>query len=292
MRIINKACIIAVILFGFTSLVVSQNKNVPLLLTEMTWVDVKSYLEENDMAIIPLGSIEQHGKHLPTGTDYFAALELSKRISARTGVLVAPVLMVGYSEYHSGFPGTISISPETMEQVVFESIESLIKHGFKKFMFYNAHGGNNIVQEKLIHRVNSNTAAHATSIGVGSPLWPREGIDYFDSHAGRFETSLDLCLFPDLVQFDKAEKPLIKFPEELEKMKSLAEEHPELYRIWEGSFFLPVESGKGTAVHEISSNGVISFSDPGDASTEYGQPYVDSIVSSATALIRAWKMVE
>jgi creatinine amidohydrolase len=179
-----------------------------------------------------------------------------------------------------------------MEQVVYECIESLIKHGFRRFMFYNAHGGNNIVQEKLIHRVNSNTVAYATSIGVGSPLWPTDGKDYFDWHAGRFETSLDLCLFPDLVQLDKAEKPVIRFTEELEEMKLLAEEYPELIRIWDGSMFLPAESGKGTAVHEISSNGVISFSDPRDASTEYGQPYVDSIVNSAAALIKAWKMLD
>lgn len=288
----NKSFIIGIILFGFLPAVHSQSDDAPLFLYEMTWVDVQSYLEENDMVIIPLGSIEQHGKHLPTGTDYFAALELSKRISARTGVVVAPILMAGYSEYHTGFPGTISISQETLEQVVFESIESLIKHGFKRFMFCNAHGGNNIVQEKLIHRVNSNTAAYATSIGVGSPLWPTEGIDYFDWHAGRFETSLDLCLFPDLVQFDKAEMPVIQFPEELEEMKLLAEEQPELYRIWDGSMFLPVESGKGTAVHEISSNGVISFSDPRDATPEYGQPYVDSIVNSATELIKAWKLLD
>ena len=288
----NKAFIIGIIFFGFLPAVTSQSNDDPLLLYEMTWVDVQSYLEENDMAIIPLGSIEQHGKHLPTGTDYFAALELSKRISAKTEVIVAPVLMVGYSDYHTGFPGTMSISTETMEQVVFECIESLIKHGFRRFMFYNAHGGNNIVQERLIHRVNSSTSASAISIGVGSPLWPTEGIDYFDWHAGKFETSLDLCLFPDLVQLDKAEKPVIHFSDELEEMKLLSEEYPELTRIWDSSMFLPVESGKGTAVHEISSNGVISFSDPKDASTEYGQPYVDSIVNSAVALIKAWKLVE
>jgi creatinine amidohydrolase len=292
MRNMNKAFIIGIIFFGFLLAVHSQSNNAPVLLYEMTWVEVESYLEENDMVIIPLGSIEQHGKHLPTGTDYFAALELSKRISAKTDVVVAPVLMAGYSEYHTGFPGTISISPETMEQVLFECIESLIKHGFKRFMLYNAHGGNNIVQENLIHRVNSNTGAYAISIGVGSPIWPTYGIDYFDWHAGRFETSLDLCLFPELVQLDKAEKPVIHFSEELNELKLLSEEYPELDRIWDGSMFLPVESGKGTAVHEVSSNGVISFSDPKDAATEYGQPYVDSIVNNAASLIQAWKMLD
>jgi len=293
MNNMKKGFIIVIIFFGFLPAAISQSEVAPLLLTEMTWVDVQSYLEENDMVIIPLGSIEQHGKHLPIGTDYFSAFELSKRISAKTDVVVAPILMVGYSEYHSGFPGTISISLETMEMVVFECIESLIKHGFKRFIFYNAHGGNNIVQEKLIHRVNSNTGADAVSIGVGSPLWPTEGVEYFDWHAGKFETSLDLCLFPDLVQLDKAEKPIIHFSEETERMKLLAEDYPELNRIWEETkLFLPEENGKGAAVHEISSNGVISYNDPKDASTEYGMPYVDSIVNSAAALIKAWKLAD
>ena len=160
------------ILVGILSTAQSQIYEEPLLLNEMTWVDVQSYLEESDMVIIPLGSTEQHCLHLPLGTDYFAAMELSKKISAQTKVIVAPILMVGYSEYHSGFPGTLSISPETMEKVVFECIESLIKHGFKRFMFFNAHGGNNIVQENLIYRVNQTTSAYAVSIGGGSPLWP------------------------------------------------------------------------------------------------------------------------
>jgi len=292
MKLLITSLITVTIFMSSQSTAVSQTNEEPLLLTEMTWVEVQDYLEDNDMAIIPLGSIEQHGRHLPIGTDYFSAIEISKKISAEAEVVVVPVLLVGYSEYHSGFPGTLSISPETMEKVVFECIESLIKHGFKRFMFFNAHGGNNIVQENLVHRVNSTTSANAVSIGVGSPIWPTEGIDYFDWHAGKFETSLDLCLFPDLVQLEKAEKPIIHFTEEMEKMKLLSEDYPELNRIWEGSMFLPKESGKGTAVHEVSSNGVISLNDPKDASIEYGKPFLNDIVKNAVALINAWKLVE
>ncbi len=281
-----------IIFMSSQSKVVSQINEEPLLLSEMTWVEVEAYLENSDMAIIPLGSNEQHGRHLPTGTDYLSAIEISKKISAETGVIVVPVLMVGYSEYHSGFPGTLSISPETMEQVVFECIESMMKHGFKRFMFFNTHGGNDIVQENLIHRINSTTWATAVSIGHGSPLWPTEGIDFFDWHAGKFETSLDLCLFPDLVQLEKAEKPIIRFPEELDKMRLLSEDYPDVNQIWEGSLFWPEETGKGTSIREVSNNGVLSFNDPKDASTDYGKPFLDDMVSSAVNLIEAWKLVK
>lgn len=281
---------LSILIFGTILPARSQTHDVPLLLTEMTWVDVQSYLEENDMVIIPLGSIEQHGPHLPEGADILGAIELSKRISARTNVLVAPILMVGYSEYHSGFPGTLSISPETMEQVVFECVESLIKYGFKKFLFFNAHGGNNIIQENLIHRIAHSTGTNAVAIGVGSALWPTEGIDDYDFHSGKFETSLDLCMFPDLVQLDKAEKPIIYSTPEAEELKSLSDNHPELKPILESMLFLPEETGKGGATHQISSNGVYSYNDPKDASVEYGQQFVDEIVNNAVELIEAWRM--
>jgi creatinine amidohydrolase len=269
----------------------SQINNKPLLLPEMTWVDVQEYLKGNDMVIIPMGSTEQHGPHLPLGADYLSAVELSKKISGKTRVIVAPILMVGYSEYHSDFPGTLSISTETMEQVVFECIESLIKHGFKKFLFFNAHGGNNIIQENLIHRIAQTTGVNAVSIGYGSTLWPTSGIDNYDWHAGKFETSLDLCLFPDLVQMDKAEKPTIRFPDETEKIRSLSADNSELKRIWEWSMiFVPEKTGKGGSVHEMSSNGVMSFNDPKDASIAYGQQYVDEIIKNAVNLIEAWKL--
>lgn len=281
------------ILIGIFFNTQSQNNNKPLFLPEMTWVDVQEYLKDNNMVIIPMGSIEQHGPHLPLGADYYSAVELSKKISGKTKVIIAPILMIGYSDYHSGFPGTLSISTRTMEQVVYECIESLIKHGFKKFLFFNAHGGNNIIQENLIHRIAQTTGANAVSIGYGSTLWPTKGIDNFDWHAGKFETALDLCLFPELVQMDKAEKPTIRLTEETEKIRSLSADNSELKRIWEGSMvFVPEKTGKGGSVHEMSSNGVVSFNDPKDASVAYGQKYIDEIIQNAVALIEAWKLAK
>jgi len=127
----------------------------------MSWTDVRDYLKTSDMVIIPIASTEQHGPHLPLGTDYYEATGISKLISARTGVVVAHVLLVGYSEYHSGFPGSLSLKPETMEQVLFETAEMLMRYGFRRFMFFNYHGGNNIVQQRVIHRINHTTEERA-----------------------------------------------------------------------------------------------------------------------------------
>ncbi|MEE9390502.1 MAG: creatininase family protein, partial [Candidatus Aminicenantaceae bacterium] len=197
----------------FGTLLYAQEQVKPLVLQEMTWTDIRDYLETSDMVIIPLGSTEQHGPHMPLGTDYYEATGMSKLISARTGVVVAPVLLVGHSEYHSGFPGSLSLKPGTMEQVLFETAEMLIKYGFRRFMFFNYHGGNNIIQQRIIHRINHKTEAIATSIGHGSPIQEsgEEEEEFFDWHAGVNETSIMLYLKPELVKMERAEKPDIRF---------------------------------------------------------------------------------
>ncbi len=134
-----KLFFIVSIIFFFGTLLFAQEEGKPLILQEMSWTDVRDYLKTNDMVIIPIASTEQHGPHLPLGTDYYEATGISKLISARTGIMMAPVLLSGYSEYHSGFPGTLSLKPETMEQVLFETAEMLMRYGFRRFMFFNYH---------------------------------------------------------------------------------------------------------------------------------------------------------
>ena len=266
----------------------------PLLLPEMSWVDVKGYLETCDMVIIPLGATEQHGPHLPLGTDYYEAMGICKKISEKTGVVVAPVLWTGYSVYHSGFPGTLSLKPETMEQILFETAEMLMKYGFKRFMFFNYHGGNNIVQSKIIHRINHTTPAMALAIGHGSDLQKEadDEEDFFDWHAGKGETSIMLYLRPDLVRMDRAQKPDIRFTQQMRNLQEAAKNNPELWHVWNLLFGVPVEAKKGGASNELSSNGVWSFNSPKEATREIGKKSVDAMVEKAVKLIKAWKEVK
>jgi len=260
-----------------------------MVLQEMSCADVAEYVKSNDMVIIPLGSTEQHGPHMPLGTDFYESFGVAKKISERTGILVAPVLFVGYSEYHSGFAGTLSLKPETMEQVLFESAEMLMKYGFRKFMFFNYHGGNNIVQENIVHRINKGTAATAVAIGVGSQLQAGEEGEFFDWHAGVSETSIMLYLHPELVRMDRAEKPVITFTPEMKALLEAAEKNPELLQVWNSMLATPVETGKQGASHQISSNGVWSYGDPADATAENGKAIVDAMVEKAVKFIEAWK---
>jgi creatinine amidohydrolase/Fe(II)-dependent formamide hydrolase-like protein len=239
--------IFAFLIFLSSNRAFAQNQPKPLLLQEMTWTDVRDYLGSNDMVIIPLGSTEQHGPHLPLGTDYYLALEKAKLISARTGVVVAPVVMAGYSLYHSGFPGTLSLKPETMEEVLYETAEMLVKHGFRRIMFFNDHGGNNIVQEKVVYRINQTTEATAVAIGYGGPLPKIEEQEFFDWHAGVEETSEMLFFEPRLVRMERAEKPAIHFTPQMEELRELGKKNPELMVVWQSLFGTPAETKKGGA---------------------------------------------
>ena len=263
----------------------------PLILQEMSWLDVQNYLKTNDMVIIPLGSTEQHGPHLPLGTDSYIGLKVTQMISARTGVVVAPVLWSGYSVYHSGFPGTLSLKPETMEQVLFETAEMLIKYGFRKVMFANFHGGNRIVENNVIHRINHTTEATAVSIGIGSQVQKGGGEDdtFFDNHAGLSETSWMLYVRSDLVMMDRAEKPKIKFTAQMQKLLEEGKTYPDLMMIFNSQLAVPEDTNKKGASHEISSNGIWSFEDPREATKERGEKAAEYMARDAVNFINAWK---
>src|SRR5438128_3372421 len=113
-----------------------------VLWEEIGWVDLETYLRRDDRAILPVGSCEQHGRHLSFATDYLIPTEIAMRVSARTGVPVTPTLCFGMSVHHMEFPGTLSLSPDTFMAVIRDLVESLYRHGFRRVLILNGHGGN------------------------------------------------------------------------------------------------------------------------------------------------------
>jgi len=287
-----KVFLMAAISFLFLGSIFAQTQAKVLILQEMTWTDVRDYLKKCDMVIIPLGATEQHGPHMPLGTDCYEAVGMSEIISAHTGVVVAPVLWAGYSLYHSGFPGTLSLKPETMEQVLFETAEMLMKYGFRRFLFFNYHGGNRIVEQKVIQRINHTTEAIAVPIGIGAPIHRSEEGQFFDWHAGVNETSIMLYLKPELVKMERAEKPKIHFTPQMQKLRALSLKYPELMIVWNSLLATPKETKKGDSSAELSSNGIWSFSDLKTAKPEIGEKTVNRMVDAAVKFIEAWKQAD
>lgn len=113
-----------------------------MLLQLSTWPEIEDYLKISQGIIIPIGSTEQHGPTGLIGTDAICAETIAKGVGDNAQAMVAPTINVGMALHHTGFPGSISLRPSTLIQVVLDYLTCLAKTGFTHFFFINGHGGN------------------------------------------------------------------------------------------------------------------------------------------------------
>lgn len=177
-----------------------------VLLEELSWYDVKEYLNRENTIILPIASIEQHGPHLPLGTDSIDAEYIVKIAGEKSEVLVAPIIKYGISGNHIDFPGTITLSTDTLINLITDVCRSLTFHGFKKILILNGHGGNNATIDVAI--VNLKTELPDTIVGqcyVGALFGASSEVleDEIKYHADEGETSCILVAAPHLVKRDR-----------------------------------------------------------------------------------------
>ncbi len=265
----------------------------PYYLPHMTWDEVAAYLETSDVVIIPNGSVEQHGKHLPLGSDIVTAIESAVRVGQRAHVVVAPVVLAGCSDHHMGFAGTMTLSPETFEAVLFEGARSLIAHGFRKIIFYTGHGGNYVSVANVVQRINQETEALATDLHeIEFP--PVEGDPPhipLDSHAGVEETSIMLELTPGLVAVEKIENPVLTLPPGLRAALDDGTS-PNLQAVAQAWLFRPERSGKGTSTRDMTSNGVVTTGDVNSSNAALGRAVMKQRVDAIVRFIEEWRTLE
>lgn len=278
-------------------------------LPDMTWPEVRDLLTRSDMVIIPVGALEEHGPQGPIGTDFYNGTEEAELIAQQTDVLVAPILMPGNSPYHMGFPGTITLSAETLEKVYFEAAQSLIVHGFKRFLFLNAHGGNAATTRFIVDRINQETSA--TAIDLNQAIEPffddahmpadvKEEMarvpdsKVFDHHAGLNETSQSLYLIPSLVDMKAAPPPQsLSLPPHLQAMLPKVDTSDRTTTMIFLSEALKAKAtGKHTSTREMTATGVWSLADARQATAARGKAYTDGFVAASVQFVNAWKRIE
>ncbi len=171
------------------------------MITTATSHDVRDL--NSDIAVLPVGSFEQHGGHLPLATDALIACIIANRIARDYGLFLLPPITIACSHEHADFPGTVSISATTLHQVIRDVQSSLQASGVTKVVIVNAHGGNyvlsNVVQE-------SNACGQRMVLFPSSKEWDQArkhaGLtttNHEDMHAGEGETSILLAEQPDVV---------------------------------------------------------------------------------------------
>ncbi len=175
----------------------------------LTWEEMNAAIAAKKVVILPTGSIEQHGPHLPLDVDVFLAesvcLEAGRRAADR--VLVLPPVPFGLNRHHIDFPGTIHIEPEVFIAFCLNVTKSVAYHGFEKILIINGHGSNtplvDLVARKTVLETHSLCiAANYYTLGVEAFQQVRE--TPVMAHADEFETSLYLHLAPERVRMDRA----------------------------------------------------------------------------------------
>jgi creatinine amidohydrolase len=184
-----------------------------------------------DKAILAVGSCENHGFHLPYGTDTFVSAMLSEKVAEEVeGLLVLPPVNVGMSQHYAHFPFTLSLQPETLIAVLKDIMRCVVKNGIKKIFIMNGHDGNiapieiaarSIKLEFPEVRIASLDAWWVTAGNLLPPgtfeVWNGLG------HAGEGETSIGLALFPELIEMEHARGVVPNLPEHVEIKWNFAE---------------------------------------------------------------------
>ncbi len=176
-----------------------------MYLADEAWPDLGAYFESESLALVPLGSTEQHGPHLPESTDHRIAEALAREAAERTGYLCTPTVNVGVSSHHRQFHGTMWVDASVFRDYVESLTRSLASHGIDRVIYVNAHGGNTKHLQEVGRRLRDDELLYALTW-----MWDESIPDLVDDlfetngpHGGPKETSMLLHIDPDLVHEDR-----------------------------------------------------------------------------------------
>ena len=258
-------------------------------LYSITWEEAKDYFEKTNVALIPTGSVEQHGPHMPLGTDFQIADTLAKRISEKTDVILTPVIPVGFAKYHTDFPGTLSVETDVLVQYYLGIVNSLIKHGITHFLFINGHGGNGTALTSVCKNLRERgyTSAYFQWWDVAGGInkdWSMRG------HGDIVETSMMMYLTPDDVKIEKASIPTNKsLTDKVDILDGSA------CKFKEGAVRFYLNSADTTDTGDLMEFGHASGADystsPADSTAKNGEDIINAVVDYVVDFIEEFKKI-
>jgi creatinine amidohydrolase len=185
-----------------------------MLIEALTMTEFEEQVKKNQTLLLPVGSIEEHGGHLPLGTDTIHADALCRQASEKTGALVAPAIYYGVCRSTSQHPGTISISGDTLRALIKDIGLAFYRQGIRNFIILSGHAGGThtaaLVEagEYLLENLSGTRVASLNVLDLAASAWSRLLETPDDSHAGELETSVMMVLRPAWVKKGgQAERP-------------------------------------------------------------------------------------
>lgn len=248
-------------------------------MADMTWVEVRDLIaEKKPAAIVPIGTTETQGRHNPTGYDHYVAKAVAEAAAKKCNAMVAPAICYGYSELFYDFPGTITLQPETLQNLIYDVTASLIRMGVTHVVFMNNHDPNQPILNHALARIRK-------EFGLVMPsLWPTNMARAFGQklfpeasrvliHGNEPSTSLSMALCPDMVRMDLA----VESPTDYGCLGSLpyGSSQTLLYRGMKVPFF--------ARVSDVSKTGGYGRPDAGDP--EIGQKILDQMADFTAGFI-------
>ncbi|MFN7924662.1 MAG: creatininase family protein [Bryobacteraceae bacterium] len=188
---------------------------IPYLYQHHTWPELGEVAKKQPVVVLPIGSVEDHGPHLPLDVDNFLIWEICVEAAKRADgdILLMPIIPYGFETHHMDFHGTIDVGMEHLLHFVLDVTKSVAHHGFKRILIADGHGSNMPILELVSRRTILETEALCAAF-----LWPSLALDDIRrvresprcgmSHACELETSVYLYLDAQRVQMDKAVKEM------------------------------------------------------------------------------------
>lgn len=256
-----------------------------LELTKLTTEQLRQILkqEERLVGVLPFGSVEQHGPHLPLGTDYLGAEAICRLLCERSKALLLPSVPFGISLHHAAWPGTISISSETLLRLVTEVTTALSSHGLRRFLWINHHGGNTPTLQLARQQIALNHEDVQIAIPEPHHAIIERRYETLDIHAGRAETDFVLTLMPELVDRTALQnlEPSKNMPPHIRSL--LAAPSDSIRRCL-------LDACLPACTTRITQTGVISTLDPREAVGQSGA-FIEKWVAHLKCLLEEWERI-